>query len=86
MKLKVLRSGYNMILSSIAILWIALIIYLILMVIAFIFDVKWLYAVAGLLFFIPITQISEPFIVSVSVVAVLTHAVLGLYEKQESGF
>lgn len=67
-------------------LWIALIIYFIIMFIAYKFELKWLFLVGGLLWFIPITQIDNSFIILVSSVMILVHGVLGLYEKKESDF
>jgi len=68
------------------ILYIALILYLIVMIVGYIFEVKWLYLIAGLLWFIPITQIDNIFIVMVSAVMLVVHGMLVLFEKKESGF
>ena len=62
---------------------ITLIIYLIIIFIAYFLNVKWLYMVAGLLWFVPITQVDNPFIIAVSVAMVLTHGVLFTTNKKE---
>lgn len=67
-------------------LYISLLIYTVVMLLGFLFNIKWLYMVAGLLWFIPITQIDNLFIVLISSVMILVHGMLGFYEKKESEF
>jgi hypothetical protein len=69
-----------------SLLYIAFIIYLMIMSFAFIFKIKWLFMIAGFLWFIPITQIDNTFIVLISVVMFIVHSMLGFYEKKESDF
>jgi len=53
---------------------------------AYLFNIKWLYMIAGLLWFIPITQIDNMFIIIISSVMLLVHGMLGFYEKNEREF
>ena len=72
--------------TTIEILWIALTIYAIVMTCGFVFKIQWLFMVAGLLWFIPITLIDNLFIVSVSSVMVLAHAVLTFLQREKGEF
>jgi len=67
-------------------LYIALVLYTLVMVMGYIFHIKWLYLIAGLLWFIPITQIENVFIVLVSIVMLIAHGLLILLDKTESEF
>lgn len=67
-------------------LYITFIIYLIIMITGTMFKIKWLYMIAGLLWFIPITQIDNVFIVLISAVMLIVHGMLGFYEPKESEF
>lgn len=52
----------------------------------FLFGIKWLYLAAGLLWFVPITQIDNVFIIVISAVMLLVHGIMGFYTPQESEF
>lgn len=65
-------------------LYFALIIYIIIMAVATLFRVRWLYMVAGLLWFIPIVEIDNATIKIVASAFFLTHAILAFYNKDES--
>ena len=67
-------------------LYISLVLYTIIMIFGYIFNIKWLYLIAGLLWFVPIMQIDNMFIVLVSIVMLLAHGILVLYDKNESEF
>ena len=67
-------------------LYITLIIYLMIMTTGFIFKVKWLFMIGGLLWFIPILEVDNLFIIVVSSTMILVHFILGFYEKSESEF
>ena len=67
-------------------LYIGLIIYIIIMVLATLFKFKFLYMVAGLLWFIPLVEIDNSWIKLVSVIIFLVHILIGLYNPNESEF
>ena len=67
-------------------LYIALIIYIIIMVLATLFKFKYLYMVAGLLWLIPLVELDNAWIKLVSVIIFIVHIILGLYSTEESEF
>jgi hypothetical protein len=67
------------------ILWITLIIYTIVMSLAFLFKVQWLYMIVGLLWFIPLIELTE-YSIWFSIIAVtmiIVHFMLGLTSENE---
>ena len=67
-------------------LYIALVIYIIIMVLATLFKFKYLYMVAGLLWLIPLVELDNAWIKLVSVIIFIVHIILGLYSTEESEF
>lgn len=67
-------------------LYISFIIYLIIMVIGFAFNVKWIFVIAALMWFIPLTEIDNSIIQIISAGMILFHAVLGLAKGKEDDF
>lgn len=67
-------------------LYISFIIYLMIMIFGFVFKIKWLFMVAGLVWFIPIFEIPNMFIVLVSSIMIVSHGLLGFYTPSESEF
>lgn len=67
-------------------LYIAFIIYLLIMVLGVLFKIKWLFMIAGLIWFIPIIEIPNVFITVVASVIMIVHFILGFYEPKESEF
>jgi len=67
-------------------LYITFILYIMVMILAFVFKIKWLMMIAGLLWFIPILEVDNLFIILVSSTMILVHFILGFYEKSESEF
>jgi len=67
-------------------LYIAFILYLMIMTFGYLFKIKWLFMLAGLLWFIPIIEVDNAFIVLVSSVMIIAHGILGFYEPKESEF
>ena len=67
-------------------LYITLIIYLIIMIFAYMFNIRWLYFIGGLLWFVPVTQLDNAFLVLISVIMVLAHGILGFYSPKGSDF
>ena len=65
-------------------LYIALVIYVIIIGFGLFFNIKWLIVLAGLLWFIPIIEIDNMFIILLSVIMLLGHGVL-LFSNKESG-
>lgn len=63
---------------DVTILLIGLVMYALGMIIALYWDLKWLFMITGLLWFLPIVMIDNIFIVTFSVVMVVTSAMLGL--------
>ena len=57
-------------------LYIALIIYILIIGFGLFFNIKWLISLAGLLWFIPIIEIDNMFIILLSVIMILAHGVL----------
>jgi hypothetical protein len=68
------------------ILYIGFIMYVLIMFLGFLFKIKWLFMIAGLLWFIPIFEIDNIFLIVVSSVMIVLHGILGFYEPQESEF
>ncbi len=68
---------------DVTILLIGLVMYALGMLIALYWDLKWLFMVTGLLWFLPIVMIDNIFIVTFSVVMVVTSAMLG-FRKGET--
>lgn len=66
-----------------SLLWITLIFYMIIMSFGFVFKIKWLYIIAGLLWFIPLIEIQNTWLVIVSAVMIITHFMLGLKEEND---
>ena len=71
--------------STNQLLVIALVIYLIAMLIAYVFKLKWLYGIGGILWFIPMTTVDNLLIITFSVVMVIVHFVLAFFmnEREE---
>jgi len=67
-------------------LYIAFIIYLMIMTFGYLFKFKLLYILAGLIWFIPVMEIDNIFIQLISVVMIITHFIFGFYESKESEF
>lgn len=67
-------------------LTLTLIMYVIIIIIAYLLNIKLLYMVGGLLWLIPITQVNNTFIILVSSIMFLVHAVMTLTNKKESEF
>jgi len=65
-------------------LYITLVIYVIIIVFGLFFNIKWLIVLAGLLWFIPIIEIDNMFIILLSAIMLLAHGVL-LFSNKESG-
>ena len=64
-------------------LYIAFIIYIITMILASVFKIRWLYMLAGLVWFIPLSEINNLWITIISVVLILVHFTLGLTTDKE---
>lgn len=68
-------------------LYIAFIIYIVIMVFGYLFKINWIYIIAGMLWFIPIIEIENMFIILISVIMIIAHGILGFTLKNdESGF
>jgi len=67
-------------------LYISFVIYLMVMTLGYLFKVKWLYILAGLLWFIPITNIENVFLILISVIMLLAHLMLGLTQDEREEF
>jgi len=67
-------------------LYIALIIYILIIGFGLFFNIKWLIALAGLLWFIPIIEIDNMFIILLSVIMLLAHGVLLFSGDKEGDF
>ena len=67
-------------------LYISLILYLMIMGFAIFFKIKWLLMLAGLLWFIPILEIDNLFIVLISSIMLIVHGILGFYEAKGNDF
>lgn len=61
---------------------IALIMFLIGMITARYFNLRWLYALSGLLWFLPIVMIENIFIVIFSSVMIIACALIGFYDNE----
>jgi len=66
------------------ILYIAFIMYLIIMIFGYFFKAQWLFMIAGLLWFIPIFEIDNLFITLIGVIMLVFHGILGFYDSSES--
>lgn len=64
-------------------LYITLIIYLMVMTFGYLFNIKWLYMIAGILWLIPLTEIENTFIIIISAVMIIVHFMLGLTNDKE---
>jgi|AntAceMinimDraft_18_1070375.scaffolds.fasta_scaffold551793_1 hypothetical protein len=67
-------------------LYIAFIIYIMVMVFGYMFKFQWLYMIAGFLWFIPLTQIDNGFIILISAIMIIVHFILGLASNEKGGF
>ena len=67
-------------------LYVTFVMYIVILVFAYLFDIKWLLMIVGLLWLIPIFEINNVFIVLVSSVMILAHFMLGFYEKKDGEF
>lgn len=67
-------------------LYITLLIYIMVMAFAYMFKFNYLYILGGLLWFIPITQIDNMFLILVSVIMVISHFILGFMDNEEREF
>ena len=67
-------------------LYITLVIYVIIIVFGLFFSIKWLIVLAGLLWFIPIIEIDNMFIILLSVIMLLAHGVLLFSGDKEGDF
>ena len=54
------------------------------MVFGCLFKIRWLYLVAGILWFVPITQIENMFIIIISATMLIVHGIMGFYTPKES--
>ena len=73
-------------LTDVNILWIALIVYIMIMFFAYFFRIKWLMMLAGFLWFVPLSYVDDSFIELTSIGMFLSHAFLLLYKKDEEEF
>ena len=67
-------------------LYITLIVYSMVMTFGYLFKFKYLYMIGGLLWFIPIIEIDNVFIILISVVMMVSHFVLGFMDDHEREF
>lgn len=67
-------------------LYISFILYIVVMVIATLFKIRWIYAIAGLFWFIPIFEIDNMFIVIISASMLLVHFLLAFYSQKGDDF
>ena len=67
-------------------LYIAFIMYIMIMVFSYFFRVKWLLMISGLLWFIPVFEISNVWVTLVSVIMILAHFILGFIDSESGGF
>jgi len=67
-------------------LYISLIIYITVMMFAYLFKIKWLYILAGLIWFIPLAEINNMFIMIISITMLIAHFMLGLTSNDDSDF
>jgi len=76
----------HFVLTNINILWIALIVYIMIMFFAYFFKIKWLMMLAGFLWFVPLSHVDDTFIELTSIGMFLSHGFLLLYKKDEEEF
>lgn len=67
-------------------LYITLMIYVLIMGISLMFNIKWLLMVVGILWFVPMIEIDNMFITLISAIMIIVHGLLGLYEKKDEDF
>jgi len=67
-------------------LYITLVIYVIIISFGLFFNIKWLIVLAGLLWFIPIIEIDNMFIILLSAIMLLAHGVLLFSGDKEGDF
>jgi len=67
-------------------LYVALILYVMIMSFGFIFKMQIMFMIAGLLFFIPIFEINNIFIQIISVIMLIMHGLLGFFNNKGSDF
>ena len=67
-------------------LYITLIIYSIMNVIGYMFDMKFLYFLSGILWFVPITLIDNLWVVLASVIMLIMQFIIGMTDNSESEF
>ena len=56
------------------------------MIFGYLFKMNYLYFVGGLLWFIPVTQINNLFIILISVIMIISHFILGFMDDNEREF
>lgn len=64
-------------------LYIAFIIYIMTMIIATVFKIRWLYMLAGIIWFIPMSEIDNLWITIISIVLIIVHFMLGMTGEKE---
>ena len=69
-----------------SLLYISFVIYLMVMVLGVWFRINWLFFVGGLLWFIPMTAIDNPWIMLVSAVLFIVHIVLAFFTRESGEF
>ncbi len=67
-------------------LYIAFIIYIMIMILGFVFKAKYLFMLAGIIWFIPMIEIDNVFIRVISIALLITHFAMGLVGKGETDF
>ena len=75
------HGGYIMTINML--LYITLILYVLVLGLAITFNIKWLLIIAGLLWFIPLTEISNTFIIIISITMIIVHFMLGIKEEKD---
>ncbi len=68
---------------DVKILYIALIIYVMIMAFAFAFKIKWLYILAGVVWFIPLTEVNNIFVSTICITMIITHFMLGFKNEND---
>jgi hypothetical protein len=67
-------------------LYITFLIYIITMTLGFIFKAKWVFMIAGILWFIPLIEIDNVFLKLISITLMITHFAMGLVGKEGDDF
>ena len=67
-------------------LYISFLIYITTMVLGFVFKAKWIFMIAGILWFIPLIEIDNIFIKVISISLMITHFAMGLVGKNGDDF